>query len=1132
MKILAIRLENLASLAGSQELDFTAAPLRDAGLFAITGPTGAGKSTLLDALCLALYGNTPRLRGARQDQARVPDSGDTDVTSFDPRTLLRRGTSQGHAEVDFLGRDGRRYRARWAVRRARGKPNGRLQGAEQSLTDLDDDRLLTAQKNEFKDLLPERLGLNFDQFTRAVMLAQSEFAAFLKADDNARSELLEKLTDTAEYSQLSIAAFQRAKAANQTVAELNTHLADDLPAEPDARAELERSVDAAERELDARLQEAKRLEARQQWHSADERLNAAYREGRQQQQEAVSRWQALAPARADQAWRRLIAPKRHRLARQAELPGEIDRLEKALASTRKAQADAQAAQQSATQEHAQAQQALTAASQARKDAEPLLRQARELAQRRDSLNQRLADIETSHEQYRRKANQTDEARRKAEAQQQEHRHRRDEWQAKLRELMGEHSQLSDARQAAQQAHDQAAKRQLSLSTLHSRWQEYLQALDARQSLVKRLESDEGRKAQLMEKGKAARQRLDERHQHYSSVQAFIERSRAVRSESVIKLRESLKENTPCPVCGGQDHPWRHQPPATPEAAQLAAQQADEERQLNEAQSDWEQAQQARDELLGQYRALESSLEQQRRDLQAVEQRLTGAQKALAEQPLSAELEAIDADERETWLNQQRQQNDSARQHHEQALEALTRAETELAPLQEALRQDELTLTQLDTQRKSVETELQALSERLPPLKQERDEVARELNQRLGEHDSADAWQQQLDNRQANTQQALNSALVALHEAERRQGELTQQERHEATQLKRLEEEREPLERELQEWRQANPELDDDTLARLLAQPEDDASRQERDIREAEQALQRSDASLNERRQALLEHRRGQALLDEAGDQDSDAMSDERPDNGLVSDDLVNHDLVHNDRVDSALLSDDTATEIQRRKARLAEELAELTPKREAAQQNRDDAVHALRDDDRRRARQQAAQAELDAARAEQQRWGRISALIGSADGKAFRRIAQAYNLELLLDHANAHLNNLAPRYRLRRGGSPLGLLVEDHDMADEQRSVHSLSGGETFLVSLALALGLASMASGELAIESLFIDEGFGSLDPQSLALAMEALDGLQAQGRRVGVISHIQEMHERIPVQIQVNPLGNGASRLTLVGD
>ncbi len=103
-------------------------------------------------------------------------------------------------------------------------------------------------------------------------------------------------------------------------------------------------------------------------------------------------------------------------------------------------------------------------------------------------------------------------------------------------------------------------------------------------------------------------------------------------------------------------------------------------------------------------------------------------------------------------------------------------------------------------------------------------------------------------------------------------------------------------------------------------------------------------------------------------------------------------------------------------------------------------------------------------------------------------------------------------------------------MADERRSVHSLSGGETFLVSLALALGLASMASGELTIESLFIDEGFGSLDPQSLALAMDALDGLQALGRRVGVISHVQEMHERIPVQIQVEPQGNGTSRASIV--
>ncbi|WP_136064381.1 AAA family ATPase [Modicisalibacter radicis] len=1106
MKILAIRLENLASLAGHQELDFTAAPLSDAGLFAITGPTGAGKSTLLDALCLALYGNTPRLRGARQDQARVPDSGDTDVTSFDPRTLLRRGAGQGHAEVDFLGRDGRRYRARWAVRRARGRPDGRLQGAEQSLTDLDADRLLTAQKREFDKRLPAVLGLNFDQFTRAVMLAQSEFAAFLKADDNARSELLEKLTDTAEYSRLSIAAYQRAKAANQVVAELDARLADDRPAEPEARAELEASAAATERELEARLQEAKRLEARAQWHASDARLSAAYREGLELQQQAEARWQALAPARTDREWRRLIAPRRHRLARQAELPGEIARLETTQAQTHQALQDAEAERQNAAETRDRAERALAEATQARQAAEPTLRRAREQAQRLDTLAQRLADLESSHEQRRRQAHQIDETRRQAETRQQEHQRRRDQWQATLSELMGEHTQLSDARQAAQQAHDRAARRQLALGELQSRWQDAVQTREARQTLVQRLESDEALKTRLMAQGQAARQRLDEKHQHYASVQAFVERNRAVRSESVATLRASLEENIPCPVCGGHEHPWRHQPPATPEAAQLKAQQAEEDRQLAEAQRNHQQAQEARDELLGQYRALEGSLERQRHDLKATEQRLAKAEKAFAEQPLHDELEAIASAEREAWLAHQHQQSERARRHHQQALEALGRAETELAPLDEALRNDELAIAQLETRRQGVTKELDDLAERLPPLKQERDGVARQLETLLGEYANADAWQQRLDERQAQAGKARDSALAALHEAERRRGELDQQVRHEAAQRQTLQEEYVPLERELAEWRQANPTLDDDTLARLLAQSEDEAERQDQALREAEEARQRRDASLNERRSALIAHRQGQSL------------SGETPTDNQTS-------------PGEGLLNEDTQDEVRSRKARLADEQAALAPLQASAQQARDDAVHALRDDDRRRVRQQEAQAELDVARTEQYRWGRINALIGSADGKAFRRIAQAYNLELLLDHANAHLHNLAPRYRLRRGGSPLGLLVEDHDMADEQRSVHSLSGGETFLVSLALALGLASMASGELAIESLFIDEGFGSLDPQSLALAMEALDGLQAQGRRVGVISHIQEMHERIPVQIQVSPLGNGASRLTLVG-
>ena len=218
-------------------------------------------------------------------------------------------------------------------------------------------------------------------------------------------------------------------------------------------------------------------------------------------------------------------------------------------------------------------------------------------------------------------------------------------------------------------------------------------------------------------------------------------------------------------------------------------------------------------------------------------------------------------------------------------------------------------------------------------------------------------------------------------------------------------------------------------------------------------------------------------------------------------------------------------------AALEQALGEQQQQCDQAEQHSIELRAALVEDDRRRGQSRELLARIAAAQAEHLRWGRIGALIGSAEGDKFRRIAQGYNLDLLVQHANAQLRQLARRYRLQRGGSVLGLLVLDTEMGDELRSVHSLSGGETFLVSLALALGLASMASSKLRIESLFIDEGFGSLDPESLQLAMDALDSLQAQGRKVAVISHVQDMHERIPVQIRVQRQGNGASTLDIVG-
>jgi exonuclease SbcC len=195
-------------------------------------------------------------------------------------------------------------------------------------------------------------------------------------------------------------------------------------------------------------------------------------------------------------------------------------------------------------------------------------------------------------------------------------------------------------------------------------------------------------------------------------------------------------------------------------------------------------------------------------------------------------------------------------------------------------------------------------------------------------------------------------------------------------------------------------------------------------------------------------------------------------------------------------------------------------------------LRAMQDDERRR-QAESSLAEIERQQAVEQRWGKLSELIGSSDGKKFRNYAQQFTLDVLLGYANEHLKQLARRYRLERvsyqGMPSLALMVRDQDMGGEVRSVNSLSGGESFLVSLALALGLASLSSNRVRVESLFIDEGFGSLDSETLGVAMDALDALQSMGRKVGVISHVQEMTERIATKVLVRPAGAGSSAVVV---
>ncbi|MGU9815437.1 AAA family ATPase [Pseudomonas sp. LF135] len=1209
MKILAIRLKNLASLAGPFEIDFTAEPLASAGLFAITGPTGAGKSTLLDALCLALFGAVPRLGDT--GQAKMPDA-DSDISIGDPRTLLRRGTGGGYAEVDFVGVNGRRYRARWEANRARDKASGKLQNSRQSLIDLDSDQLLASQKTEYKTQLELALGLNFEQFTRAVLLAQSEFSAFLKANDNERSELLEKLTDTALYTQLGRRAFDKAKDAKDAHKQLQDQATGVVPLAAEARAELDQQLATAQQQLKTRQAQLKQLELQHTWLKELREWQERQQSATEQLQRAQADWDGQGQQREDLSRLEHLAPQRHQFARQVELGTLLTPLAAQIHQHREQQTALHTRQEQAQAQQVAAQAALAEALKHQADAVPLLRQAveaqstlahltKDLAKRTEDQQQHevactqgqtlLKGLQDKHthvaERLQRLAAELERSATLAPLS--------DAWGAyrdRLQQLMlignrlnkGQ-SELPQLEQRATTAAEKFAQQRDALDLLYQEagaephavaeqiqllasllqdnrkqqrafedltrlWDNQQQLDQHAASLTQKLADAQQQREQLNQSGLQTKAELAVAEQTLTVTKQLLERQRLARSASVEELREQLQDDQPCPVCGSHEHPY-HQPEAL-----LQSLGRHDENEEATAQKAVDVLKEKLTELRGEVGGL---IAQQKEFLQQQEQLATqqhALKPSLDAHPLSASLFNQDAAKRSTWLAQQlaqltqsitqdeqrqgallnlqqnagrlQQQLQGAQDASQQARQLLVDQQRELSNDRERLdeelhafasllpaetleglrREPAATFMQLDQQvsqrleqlghqrdelaeqqerQQAIEKEqthqqhrqqqLDALHQHVTELSAQRQAAQAQLTALLGDHASAEQWQQQLDQAVAQARQRETDANQQLQDLRNALVQLAadlkaQQERQQA-----LTAEQHSLDERLGEWRALHPELDDEGLMRLLAFDDSQISALRQQVQHSEKAVEQAKVLLHEREQRLAEH---QAL--------------------------------HNGNLDADQLDGSLAT-LNQQLAEGEKHCAELRA-RQAEDQRRQDANHALAE-------------QITQAYEEWQRWARLNALIGSATGDTFRKIAQAYNLDLLVHHANVQLRQLVRRYRLKRGGSMLGLLVMDTEMGDELRSVHSLSGGETFLVSLALALGLASMASSTLKIESLFIDEGFGSLDPESLQLAMDALDGLQAQGRKVAVISHVQEMHERIPVQIQVKRQGNGLSTL-----
>jgi exonuclease SbcC len=1327
MRILRIGGKNLASLAGEFSVDFEQEPLASTGLFAISGPTGAGKSTLLDALCLALYDATPRLLKAL-GRSMLPDVGAETVTTQDTRNLLRRGAAEGYAEVDFVGSDNQRYRARWSVRRSRNKAEGALQPTAMGLQQLPALLPVGGTKTEVKAEIEKRIGLSFEQFTRAVLLAQNEFATFLKADDNERGELLETLTGSTVYSEISMRAFERAKLELAALQRLTGRLADQKPLSGEERAALEAlstEADAVVAGLDA--QKAV-LEQELRWHQQAQRLEQSELQAQQALQERVAEAEAAAPRRAVLAQLDAVQPARPLAADVARIEDEIQAAQAALAARKleseqalqaqaqsaaalqqseAAVADAEAAQRNAGPQldqakaldarieamlpaHRQASAALETASQADKAARSALQNKQVEHRQLSAAQEHGAAWLAHHQQWQALAEswqkwdvlfvQAGQAASQAEkhsyalaAVQRQAAHHRDEEARATASLAGASERLQALEAQRQQAI--AALASFDADAMHTRrrtieqrrdllvtgekaWSE----LDARQQRKVQLD---GEAAQQQRSKEAAEKNLADAQQHYAVLMATFgqaERSlklaEAACAESVEKLRATLQDHTPCPVCGAEEHPYRHDDGA------LAAMHASLQAEVTHCR---EQLQWNIEQQTFQRTTAQNSVE--RLAVLATEQHaladaLARATAAWDAHPLAAEAAAADATHaaRAAWFAAELAAAREALQLIDQQELALRRAGAARDQAQQACDTASAEHARLHAMAAAAQAALAQSNAEYQALEDKRIEVALQLSGLLDELDSAfssidlpnegwkDEWKAgparfhearraeakqwqthrtQLDER-AHAFAALDAELHALAVAQAKTG-------HDAdtaraafgtadAALHAMQEQRMALwggkevrdvEAQLQAaiaaararhaaQQQASQHAAqqrvraDEAIAQsasrlhaLHAAAETAATRlsdwlgafnrdqaaqaaQAAAVRAASQAL-RSPGTADGRAAPSSANAGADAAMPgadlfaaEAGSDGSDlfagaAAPGQEPEAEplppavtlaeLLALLACPADAIRIEREALQALDHAAATavtvlkerQLQRRQhadsapansAHTMDTLAQALDALSAERKQAHDAATTHRlgiaQDNDKRQRAHAMLAEIEQQEAIEQRWARLNELIGSADGKKFRNYAQQFTLDVLLGYANAHLSHLARRYQLERinhnNGPSLGLLVRDQDMGGETRSVHSLSGGESFLVSLALALGLASLSSNRVRVESLFIDEGFGSLDAETLRVAMDALDGLQAMGRKVGVISHVQEMTERISTRILVQPSAGGKSVVSVL--
>lgn len=1129
MKFLQLEILNLASLdkQGGEVINFEEGALGESTIFSIVGPTGSGKSTLLDAICLALYNRAPRYprkKGDKNQNIEIFGAADASESNrlapTDSRNILTRGKKEGYSKLTFLANNGSIYRAEWHVRFQR----VRYENAKTALYKITRNGEEISEETADWNELPNIIGLDYDQFLRTVLIAQGSFANFLTAKENERYELLEKLigceeTYTNIATEIKKAKDQATDAYNQMAASVEAVKQNLLNDEELAqlKEEIDR-LEKAEKELDSQLQA---ISKDLQWFEENDKQIKQIticQSDMRQAADAIKAMQAqilhlqlhdeVQPAvnqlqEVERQTQSIHEQEENILKAEGNIKSQesaISESEKALASLKEAVSKAQEQQEKALPVIAEAR-ALKTKMEA---AMPNLKEKKEALELAQKENQTaLKDVEENARNIQKWEAETEKANLALKTTKEEI--------AKQKQVLHEATQAAE--QAWEKERNKTAGQNIEeLQSHKSAAEKKLQDVQQAIKVVAHLDTATTEKQKNEERIQVLGKRNAEIDEALGklSIEALEKESLTLRNAYTLMVSEkweihraNLTEGKPCPLCGSTTHPYHT-----------------DNRQFEEATTELSQLLKAKENLLKLQQKEEKDLSGERKQndgevqtLQKQQEKLSGEiatyeedwKALIAQYPkipkAEAELKSLlpiyenkakDASSKLSLFNKIQKEIERLTQLKDKAVKDEAAYESKASTIQNKAQENTSTCatklaeqkaltTNLISQQKSKEEVYGKALQAWNSAKKEMEEWQEKYKQILN-GEEPDAAEQRLT---AAKDEATKAADTQNENINKLKAELANSKGSHQTmqsQNKTMKENLQEKEKELYLWIEEYnkqleeksiepPFIDRNTIREMLHSAEDwNAIRREKD--EKEKAVASTTAlyqSAEKAHQQHLEHQPAQTR--------------------------------------DALLA--IQQEYQERSQR--NELIAAN----ARMQNHQEAVKLLGD-----------KAEtLNLVTQEKDDWTAITDAIG-ADGKTLRKIAQCYTLSFLIAHANQEIRKFNSRYELQQVKHSLGIRVIDHDRADDIRDTTSLSGGETFIVSLGLALGLSALSSRNISFENLFIDEGFGTLDPDTLATVIDSLAMLQSsQGKKVGVISHTDTMSERITTQIRIIKNGNSGS-------